>query len=86
MNGKIPDGAQYLKVREVAADLRVALMTVYRMIERGELIALRLGDRVYRIPLDEYQAYKARLWTRAEAAAGITYPVIEGQTEIEAPF
>ena len=45
-----------LTVAEVADVLRVSTMTVYRLIQRGELAALRVG-RSYRIragALDEY--------------------------------
>lgn len=38
-----------LKVAEVAAKLRVDARTVYRMIDRGELQAIRVG-RLIRIP------------------------------------
>ncbi len=38
-----------LKVAEVAAKLRVDPRTVYRMIDRGELPAIRVG-RLIRIP------------------------------------
>ena len=47
-----------LTVAEVADVLRVSTMTVYRLIQRGELAALRVG-RSYRIrasALDDYLA------------------------------
>ena len=46
-------------VQEVAADLRVARMTVYRLISRGALGAIRVG-RAFRIPEAELAAYKKR--------------------------
>ena len=46
-------------VKEVAADLRVARMTVYRLINAGALGAIRVG-RAFRIPEAELAAYKKR--------------------------
>lgn len=46
-------------VREVAADLRVARMTVYRLIKSGALGAIRVG-RAFRVPEAELEAYKKR--------------------------
>lgn len=48
----------YLKVREVAELLRVAPMTIYRLIERGELPAVQIG-RSRRIPRSALDAYLA---------------------------
>lgn len=75
---------QYMTVGEVAEDLRVAKMTVYRMINAGLFPALRIGHRTYRIPAQGYQAYKRQLHQDAEqraARAGTPDP-IPGQTEI----
>jgi excisionase family DNA binding protein len=41
--------ARFLTVAEVADMMRVSNMTVYRMVQRGELPAIRFG-RSYRIP------------------------------------
>lgn len=41
--------ARFLTVAEVADLMRVSNMTVYRMVQRGELPAIRFG-RSYRIP------------------------------------
>lgn len=40
---------EFYTVKEVAERLRVSLKTIYRMVERDEIRAIRLGD-VYRIP------------------------------------
>lgn len=48
----------YLTTKEVAADLGVSKMTVYRMIQDGTLHALRLGAKTYRIPKNSYAAFK----------------------------
>lgn len=45
-----------LTVAEVAASLRVSTMTVYRLIQRDELGALRIG-RSYRIEPETLAAY-----------------------------
>ena len=39
---------RYLTVAEVAEDMRVSTMTVYRLIKSGELAAVRVG-KSYRI-------------------------------------
>lgn len=51
-------GADLLTVAEVAAALRVSRMTVYRLVEVGELQAFRIGHsiRIDRAALDGYLA------------------------------
>ena len=69
MAAALPDGSYYT-VKEVAGFFRVSYMTIIRMIERGELPALRIGNRTrgaYRIP--------------AEAVAGLIGP----PTQVDAP-
>lgn len=63
----------YVTPTEIADDLRLSRMTVYRMIKTGVLPALAIGPRTYRIPADDYAAYKERL--RDEGA--ITSPTVE---------
>jgi excisionase family DNA binding protein len=73
----------YVTVREVAEELRISSQTVYRLIDSGELPALRLGHRTYRIPAEDYAAYKAKLHTDAYKRvrdAGLP-PHIPGQGE-----
>jgi excisionase family DNA binding protein len=43
---------ELLTVREVAAILRVSRATVYKLVERGELVAMRMGNviRIRRPP------------------------------------
>ena len=43
-------------VEEVAAKLRVSPRTVYRMVQRGELRGVRVGD-LYRIPREAFEAF-----------------------------
>ncbi|MER3396456.1 MAG: hypothetical protein C4318_05625 [Acidimicrobiia bacterium] len=45
---EVPPKVELLTVREVAGLTRVSTMTVYRLIKRGELPAVRVG-RSYRI-------------------------------------
>ena len=49
-------GRQLLTAAEVASQLRVSTMTVYRLIRSGELPAVRVG-RNYRVREDELVAY-----------------------------
>jgi excisionase family DNA binding protein len=44
-----PKGGWYLPVQEVMAVLRVSNMTVYRLIQQGELAAVRVG-KTWRVP------------------------------------
>lgn len=48
-----------LRVQEVADAMRVSNMTVYRLIQSGELSAMRVG-RSYRIRERDVEAYLAR--------------------------
>jgi excisionase family DNA binding protein len=50
--------AKYLTVAEVAGLLRVSNMTVYRLIEAGDLPAGRVGKsfRIREVDLDKYLA------------------------------
>ena len=48
MQGDLSD-VRFLTVAEVAELMRVSAMTVYRMVQSGELPAVRFG-RSYRIP------------------------------------
>jgi excisionase family DNA binding protein len=45
-----------LTAAEVADDLRVSTMTVYRLIRRGELPAVRVG-RNYRVRVADLETY-----------------------------
>lgn len=69
----------YLTVAEVAQTLRLAPMTIYRMLRAGTIPSIRTGptERTYRIPADGFAAYLAGLEGRRPAPA-----VLPGQTEI----
>lgn len=61
--------ADLLTVAEVAEELRVSTMTVYRLIQRDELPALRIG-RSYRIERQDLEAYLDRQTTDVDRADG----------------
>jgi len=48
-----------LTVAEIAAILRISKMTVYRLIESGDIPALRVG-RSFRVPEDDVKQYLER--------------------------
>jgi excisionase family DNA binding protein len=49
-------GLEFLTVAETATTMRVSKMTIYRLINTGELEALRIG-RTFRIPVSAAIAY-----------------------------
>jgi excisionase family DNA binding protein len=51
-----PARSRFLTPAEVAEQLRVSSMTVYRLIKSGELRAVRIG-KSYRISEDDVDAY-----------------------------
>lgn len=56
--------SRFLTVAEVAKELRVSSMTVYRLIKAGDLAAVRVG-KSYRIREDDVDAFLARRYTEA---------------------
>ena len=56
--------ARFLTVAEVAAQLRVSTMTVYRLIKAGPLAAVRVG-KSYRVREDDVDRYLASTYTQA---------------------
>jgi excisionase family DNA binding protein len=56
--------SQFVTVAEVAAQLRVSNMTVYRLIQAGDLPSVRVG-RSYRIREDDVDRYLSRQYTEA---------------------
>ncbi len=59
-----PDGSAYVTVAEVARHLRVSNMTVYRLINSGDLPALRIG-KSYRLREEDVDRYLATRYTAA---------------------
>ncbi|HXQ60110.1 MAG TPA: helix-turn-helix domain-containing protein [Acidimicrobiales bacterium] len=56
--------ARYLTVREVASTLRVSNMTVYRLINAGDLPAVRVG-KSFRLREDDVNRYLSDRYTQA---------------------
>lgn len=56
--------SNFVTVGEVARQLRVSNMTVYRLINAGELAAVRVG-KSYRIREGDVDAYLAGRYTQA---------------------
>lgn len=56
--------SKFVTVAEVAGELRVSNMTVYRLIQAGQLPAVRVG-RSYRIRAADFDRYLAEQYTRA---------------------
>jgi excisionase family DNA binding protein len=67
--GYQPGTGPLLTVAEVADSLRVSTMTVYRLINGGELSAIRVGKN-YRIPGPALDGYLASGTVRVERANG----------------
>jgi len=60
----IESRSQFVTVAEVAASLRVSNMTVYRLVQSGQLPAVRVG-RSYRIRAEDVDQYLAERFTQA---------------------
>jgi excisionase family DNA binding protein len=56
--------SRFMTVGEVAAVLRVSNMTVYRLINSGELPAVRIG-RSFRVRGEDFDRYLADRFTKA---------------------
>ena len=56
--------ARFLTVAEVAAQLRVSTMTVYRLLKAGQLASVRVG-KSYRVREDDVDRYLASTYTQA---------------------
>ncbi len=50
------DGTTFLTVAEVAEQIRVSKMTVYRLVHSGEIEAIRVG-RSFRVSEEAVRAY-----------------------------
>lgn len=56
----LPPGDWWLKVSEIAHELRVAPSAVRSLIDAGLLKAVRAGKRAYRVRHSEFVAYLRR--------------------------
>ena len=50
---------QFLSPADIAQELGISSTTVLRMIHSGELPAILVSDRIYRIPAASFEMYKA---------------------------
>ena len=50
---------QFLTLNEIAAELSVSASTVLRLILEQRLPAIRVSERIYRIPVAAFEKYKA---------------------------
>lgn len=57
------DRSRFVTVSEVAGQLRVSNMTVYRLVQSGQLPAVRVG-RSYRIRVDDVDRYLAEQYNQ----------------------
>ncbi|MHB1535356.1 MAG: helix-turn-helix domain-containing protein [Acidimicrobiales bacterium] len=55
---------RFVTVSEVAGQLRVSNMTVYRLVQSGQLPAVRVG-RSYRLREEDVDRYLAARYTQA---------------------
>jgi len=60
----MPSNLKFLTVAEVAAQMRVSKMTVYRLVHSGELEAVRVG-RSFRVPEHVLEAYLSKSFFEA---------------------
>ncbi|MGH9114886.1 MAG: helix-turn-helix domain-containing protein [Acidimicrobiales bacterium] len=56
--------SRFVTVAEVAGQLRVSNMTVYRLVQSGQIAAVRVG-RSYRLREEDVDRYLAEQYTRA---------------------
>jgi excisionase family DNA binding protein len=81
--------ARWYSVKEVADLLGVSHDTVSRLIERGELSAVRVSERIVRIPVGAFEAYAtgrrpgARRVVRRRISAGVPFGAGEPAAEPE---
>lgn len=59
---------QFVSPADVAQELDISTATVLRMIHAGALPAIRVSERIYRIPSASFEMYKAGTLRTAEPA------------------
>ena len=59
---------RFLRPAEVARDLAISSSTVLRLIHSGELPAIAVSKRIYRIPVASFEMYKAGTLRKAGLA------------------
>jgi excisionase family DNA binding protein len=58
----------FLSPGDVAQELNISSSTVLRMIHAGRLPAIRVSDRIYRIPRASFEMYKSGTLRTADLA------------------
>ena len=80
---------RYFSIREAAARLNVSHDTVSRLIVRGELPAIRVSERLYRIPTPALERYESgvavapRRVVRRRVAQGVQFGPNERASDLE---
>lgn len=80
---------RWYSIKEVAERLRVSHDTVGRMVERGELPAIRVSERIVRIPAPALERYEtgtpvaARRVVRRRVGRGVEFGAAEGTADLE---
>jgi excisionase family DNA binding protein len=59
---------QFLTPADVASELSISSATVIRMIHKGELPAIHVSERIYRIPAASFEMFKAGILRTATPA------------------
>jgi len=59
MTALLPPRDRYIKVSEIAQELRLSPMTVYRLLKSGEIPSVRIG-RSFRVQRAAFEAYLER--------------------------
>ncbi|MEK6720175.1 MAG: helix-turn-helix domain-containing protein [Chloroflexota bacterium] len=59
---------QFLSPADVARELDISTSTVLRLIHSGDLPAIAVSARIYRIPTASFEMYKAGTLTRPTTA------------------
>ena len=62
--GQSHERPRFLTVAEVAGQLRVSTMTVYRLLQAGQLASVRVG-KSYRVREEDVDRYLASTYTQA---------------------
>ncbi len=81
---------RYFTIKEAAERLRVSHDTVSRLIERGELPAIRVSERLYRIPAPALERYESgtpatvRRVVQKQVAEGVRFGLGEEEPGVEA--
>jgi excisionase family DNA binding protein len=81
---------RYFTIREAAERLEISHDTVSRLIERGELPAIRISERLYRIPAPALERYESgapatvRRVVRKRVAEGVQFGAGEQEPGAEA--